>query len=385
MLGSILTIDGASEYFYTFSWCWYEYLTVNDVMRFAADKSLLLFAGKRWDAVPLLGVYALYVVPASHRSVCRIQHHYEWHTRCCIFRRSSVDAMVHWRHSHRRGAVAGASGACTYEGGLRQKYVFEVAYDGTDFCGFQLQPSVPTVQAALERSLCRFLQGMHRDHLLVQGAARTDSGVHARQQYVEFYSNRVLNEETFVRAMNSMLPSSIVISALSPVEDDFNVRFTNGKIYTYDIHLDKYRDPFTCRYRHVPKNPAGLDIDAMREACQSFVGLRDFRLLTNKTDRALESSERLIYQCKLGDIPGGIRVAVMGKGFLYKQVRNMVGVLIAVGYHKLDRHDIDILLQGDETKLYNQKSQYQVAEGKGLCLQRVFLLDEQLPDSVFAV
>jgi tRNA pseudouridine38-40 synthase len=226
---------------------------------------------------------------------------------------------------------------------------------------------------------------MHRDHLVVQGAARTDSGVHARQQYVEFYSNRILNEETFVRAMNSMLPSSIVISALSPVENDFNVRFTNGKIYTYDIHLDKYRDPFTCRYRHVPKNPAELDIDAMREGCQSFVGLRDFRLLTNKTDRALESSERLIYQCKLGDIPGGIRVAVMGKGFLYKQVRNMVGVLIAVGYHKLDRDDISILLQGDETKLYNQKSQYQVAEGKGLCLQRVFLLDEQLPDSLFPV
>ncbi|KAI8113851.1 hypothetical protein M9435_003842 [Picochlorum sp. BPE23] len=138
-------------------------------------------------------------------------------------------------------------------------------------------------------------------------------------------------------------------------------------------------------YRHVPKNPAELDIDAMREGCQSFVGLRDFRLLTNKTDRALESSERLIYQCKLGDIPGGIRVAVMGKGFLYKQVRNMVGVLIAVGYHKLDRDDISILLQGDETKLYNQKSQYQVAEGKGLCLQRVFLLDEQLPDSLFPV
>eukprot|EP00889_Picochlorum_renovo_P000029 jgi/Picre1/27059/NNA_000029.t1 len=142
----------------------------------------------------LLGIYAPHIVTASHRSVCRIQHHYE-------------------------GSVDGASGACTPQRGLRQKYVFEVAYDGTDFCGFQLQPSVPTVQATLERSLCRFLHGMHRDHLVVQGAARTDSGVHARQQ-----------------------------------------------------------ERFQCEVWHVPKNPAELDIDAMREGCQSFV-LRDFGCL----------------------------------------------------------------------------------------------------------
>ena len=382
MLGSILRINGASEFFYTFSWYWYGVLIVHEVTRFGTDRSVVLFAGKRWHAVPVLGIYAPHIVAAGHRSVCRIQYRDEWHTRCFMFRRNGVDTLGRWGDAHCIGAaVAGATEGTTYKGGLRQKYVFEVAYDGTDFCGFQLQPSVPTVQGALERSLCKFLGGMHRDHLVVQGAARTDSGVHARQQYVEFYSNRVLDEERFVRAMNSLLPPSIVTSALSPVEDDFNVRFTNGKIYTYDIHLDKYRDPFTCRYRHVPKDPASLDVDSMRSVCQSFVGLKDFRLLTNKSDRSLESSERLIYQCELGNIPGGIRVAVMGKGFLYKQVRHICGLLIGVGHHKLDTHDIEILLQGEETKLYNQKSQYQVAEGKGLCLQRVFLLGEQLPDS----
>ena len=275
----------------------------------------------------------------------------------------------------------------------KQKYLVEISYDGTAFCGFQLQPKVPTIQGKIEMALEKYL-GVSREELVLQGAARTDSGVHAKQQYIEFFSSRQLDCNNFVRAMNNMLPEDIGVHSLRNVKSDFNVRYCQGKIYTYDISLT--RNPFLSRYTHLAKR--GLDIDGMQRASKSFVGTKNFRLLTNTTrdvDQRAGSGvgtdyTRLIYHCDVqlleyhaGDI---VRIAVMGKGFLYKQVRNMAGVLIGVGQGALSMEDVEILVSGDPQKVAQQKCLYKVAEAKGLTLQRIFLQDEQIPkDNIFDV
>jgi len=264
---------------------------------------------------------------------------------------------------------------------LNYKYVAEISYDGTDYSGFQLQPKCPTIQGSMERALKNYC-GLSRQELVVQGAARTDSGVHARQQFVEFYSSRHLREENFIHSLNRMIPMNIAVHSLRQVEQSFNVRYSQGKIYTYDIHLGSIRDPFLSRYRYVSHKY--LSIDDMREACSLFVGTKDFRHLTNTTrdDSTAHDTTRHMYQVDAAKIKDGLRIAVMGKGFMYKQVRNMAGVLLAVGSGTMNLDDVQVLLQGNDNAviLGRQKSKYKVAEAKGLTLQRVFLQDEPVPN-----
>lgn len=259
----------------------------------------------------------------------------------------------------------------------------EISYDGTDFKGFQLQPKSPTIQGSIERAL-RDYCGIPRQDLVVQGAARTDSGVHAAQQYVEFYSPRHLEELNFVKSLNRMIPPSIAVHSLVQVHPSCNVRYSQGKMYTYDIHLGAVRDPFACRYRYEVRHPEALDVHAMKMACPLFIGTKNFRLLTNATGdgRMLRDPTRHMYHVDIVDIDDGIRIVVVGKGFLYKQVRNMAGVLLAVGAGTMSIEDVGVLLHdtGDDVVARQQKSKYKVAEAKGLTLQRVFLQHQPVPN-----
>ncbi len=338
---------------------------------------------KRGQHGHVLGSPANNLLPAGNCYSGRIQHCDEWITRYTFIRRNRLASL-----DHRRGAHIVGDDSCSPKlqqnpQGLKFKYLAEMSYDGTDYNGFQLQPKCPTIQGSMERALTNFC-GLSRQELVVQGAARTDSGVHARQQFIEFYSPRHLQEEYFIRSMNRMIPSSISVHSLREVEQSFNVRYSQGKIYTYDIHLTSIRDPFMCRYRHMPRHPTNLDIETIRMACSHFVGTQDFRFLTNTTgDDTLEhDTRRHMYQVDARKIKDGLRIAVMGRGFMYKQVRNMAGVLLAVGSGTMTLNDIQILLQGDEKAVMTgrQKTKYKVAEAKGLTLQRVFLMDEPVPN-----
>lgn len=332
---------------------------------------------------PVLSFPAYNIVPPSDRYGSGIKYRNQWCYRYCFVWRDRIASLGHRRGAH---IVGYDSRSSNYQEGsqrVRFKYLAEVSYDGTDYNGFQLQPKCPTIQGSIERALKNYC-GLSREELIVQGAARTDSGVHARQQFVEFYSSRQLQQEDFVRSLNRMLPASIAVHSLRHVEESFNVRYSQGKIYTYDIHLSSIRDPFACRYRHVPRHPGDLNIDAIKMACPLFVGTKDFRLLTNATRDDCQTPEhdttRHMYQVDVERMKDGLRIAVMGKGFMYKQVRNMAGVLLAVGVDKITLDDVEILLQGDVTRAGTLKSKYKVAEAKGLTLQRVFLQDEPVPN-----
>jgi tRNA pseudouridine38-40 synthase len=343
------------------------------------------FTGKRRQYGVILSIHEVHNLTKGNCHSSRIKHYYERYHRNGRIQGSSLRQMAYRGYADTVGNDVGSSKTSST---TTQKYVVEISYDGTAFCGFQLQPKVPTIQGKLEVALQKYL-GVSREELVLQGAARTDSGVHAKQQYIEFFSPRRLDCNKFVHAMNNMLPEDICVHSLRNVNSDFNVRYCQGKIYTYDISLT--RNPFLSRYTHLANRV--LDIDGMRRASKKFVGARNFRLLTNTTrdvDQRGTDYIRLMYQCDVqfldyhaGDI---VRIAVMGKGFLYKQVRNMAGVLISVGQGALSTEDVEILVSGDTQRVTLQKSLYKVAEAKGLTLQRVYLQDEQIPkDNIFDV
>lgn len=271
------------------------------------------------------------------------------------------------------------------------KYVAYVAYDGTDYAGFQLQGASverrrPSVQGRLEAALSRFL-GLTRGELAVQGAARTDAGVHARGQAVHFFSRRELADGARATAtLNAALPPDLRVLRVLRVPLDYNVRFSRGKFYTYDLSLEPIGDPFSCRFRHAPPGPGRLDLEALGAAAAAFVGTHDFSVFSNRPrDASARSRVREIRRCTLSALPGGARIEVEGDGFLYKQVRHMVGATLAAAAGRIEPSDIAAALAdpvGRGDGALARPGAYVVAPPEGLCLQTVFLPEPGDPEQL---
>ena len=152
------------------------------------------------------------------------------------------------------------------------RYFLALSYDGTEFCGWQIQPSSPSVQACLEAALSRLLGRP----VPVTGAGRTDTGVHAFSYVAHFdWDGQLPFEATdFIYKLNAILPHSVAVFSVSPVADDLHARFSaKQREYTYFIHRQK--DPFVRQYSWLCGYP-GLDFDAMNEACRHLLGTHDF-------------------------------------------------------------------------------------------------------------
>ena len=155
---------------------------------------------------------------------------------------------------------------------LHMRYSICLSYNGADFCGWQIQPSAPSVQAALEGALSRLLGGP----VAVTGAGRTDTAVNAVGYIAHFDFGGPLPFETsdFIYKLNAILPRSVVVHEVIPVPDDFHARFgARRREYTYFIHRQK--DPFVAPWSWQCGYPA-LDFDAMNEACKYLLGTHDF-------------------------------------------------------------------------------------------------------------
>ena len=152
------------------------------------------------------------------------------------------------------------------------RYSICLSYNGADFCGWQIQPSAPSVQAALEGALSRLLGGP----VAVTGAGRTDTAVNAVGYIAHFDFGGPLPFETsdFIYKLNAILPRSVVVHEVIPVPDDFHARFgARRREYTYFIHRQK--DPFVAPWSWQCGYPV-LDFDAMNEACKYLLGTHDF-------------------------------------------------------------------------------------------------------------
>jgi tRNA pseudouridine38-40 synthase len=221
-----------------------------------------------------------------------------------------------------------------------------IAYDGTDFHGWQIQTGKPTIQGEIVNVLRRLTQ----EHVHLHGAGRTDAGVHALGQVGSFRTQSGLSAEEFQRALNALLPPSIRIVAAEEVGPDFNARWSaRGKIYRYRIYRGKVVPPMIWHY--VLHYPFPLDEDTMRAAAARFVGMHDFASFAASTgseeDDKERSTEREIYSAELVRTPDDEELVftVRGRSFLRYMVRKMVGTLLDVGRGRLKPEDIDRLYE----------------------------------------
>jgi len=221
-----------------------------------------------------------------------------------------------------------------------------IAYDGTDFHGWQIQANKPTIQGEIVSVLRRLTQ----EHILLHGAGRTDAGVHALGQVGSFKTQSTLSAQEFQRALNALLPPTIRIVAAEEVGPDFNARWSaRGKTYRYRIYRGKVVPPTIWRY--VLHYPFPLDEEAMREAARRFVGLHDFASFSassgTEEDDKDRSTEREIFSTELARSADNEELVftVRGRSFLRYMVRKMVGTLLDVGRGKLTPEDIDRLYE----------------------------------------
>jgi tRNA pseudouridine38-40 synthase len=221
-----------------------------------------------------------------------------------------------------------------------------IAYDGTDFHGWQIQVEKSTVQGEIVNVLRRLTQ----EQIHLHGAGRTDAGVHALGQVGSFRTQSPLSAEEFQRALNALLPPSIRITGVEEVGPDFDARWSaRGKTYRYRLYRGKVVPPAVWRY--VLHYPFPLDEDAMRDAAARFVGMHDFASFAASTgseeDDKERSTEREIFSTELARTADNEELVftVRGRSFLRYMVRKMVGTLLDVGRGKLQPADIDRLYE----------------------------------------
>ena len=228
-----------------------------------------------------------------------------------------------------------------------------LAYDGTDFSGWQIQPGQATVQG----TLAEVLEKLTQSPILIHGAGRTDAGVHAAGQVANFKTESPLSPNDFQRACNALLPPSIRVVASEEAAPEFHSRWNAlAKTYSYRIFRGRIVPPFAWRYVHQDSSP--LDFAAMAEAARRFEGEHDFTTFAASTGSEEDDRERLttrtIFRSELvrcaeqsisGQAPAEEWVYVVrGKSFLRYMVRKIVGTLVEVGRGKLTPDDIPNLL-----------------------------------------
>jgi tRNA pseudouridine38-40 synthase len=221
-----------------------------------------------------------------------------------------------------------------------------IAYDGTDFHGWQMQTGKPTIQGEIVNVLRRLTQ----ENTALHGAGRTDAGVHALGQVGSFRTQSGLSAEEFQRALNALLPNSIRIVAAEEVGPEFNARWSaRGKTYRYRLYRGRVVPPMI--WRHVLHYPFPLDEEAMRDAAARFVGMHDFASFAASTgsedDDKERSTEREIYSTELVRTPDKEELVftVCGRSFLRYMVRKMVGTLLDVGRGRLKPEDVERLYE----------------------------------------
>jgi tRNA pseudouridine38-40 synthase len=216
-----------------------------------------------------------------------------------------------------------------------------LAYDGADFHGWQLQPGLPTIQGAVTEAARQITQ----EKLFIQGASRTDAGVHALGQVAHFKTQSQLPAAEIQRALNALLPPAIRVVAAEEVGPDFHARWqAQGKTYRYRIYRGQVLPPFD--YRRALHYSGPLDETAMSAAARHFEGEHDFTSFAASSgseddDREREMT-RVIHSSEIVRDPGRDEIAyvVRGRSFLRYMVRKILGTLFEVGKGRLAPADI---------------------------------------------
>ena len=217
-----------------------------------------------------------------------------------------------------------------------RNWLLRLAYDGTAYAGWQIQPAVPTIQGELQRALGH-LFGLQQPR--TWGCSRTDAGVHALAQMVTFLApaQPPIPPAGARQALNHRLPPDIRVVAITEAAPEFHARHAaTGKAYTYLIHRGGLTSPFLHRYCW----PLGyeLDLARMRTAADQLVGTHDFAAFTvkgNDPPAAAADTVRTVHTWHLREVGNFLAVTVVGASFLHKMVRRLTGFLVEVGRGRL--------------------------------------------------
>ena len=242
-----------------------------------------------------------------------------------------------------------------------RRYRMTIAYDGTDFRGWQAQPNQPTVQAALEAALLQLTGETVRIH----SCGRTDTGVHARAQVAHFDLKKPWEGWKLHRALNALLPDAVRVVELRRTRSDFHARYdAQGKEYRYTL----WNAPIPCPLHRLQAVHVRLPLDlaAMRRAAALLVGTHDFAAFSANPRREIGGTVRTLWRLSVRKQGSRVTISALGDGFLYKMVRSLAGHLIRVGGGAVPAEETAALLASQR-----RTARVETAPAQGLCLWKI--------------
>lgn len=224
-------------------------------------------------------------------------------------------------------------------------YKMTLSYDGTNYCGFQLQPNGETIQGCLESALSK----VYKTQIKIKGCSRTDAGVHARMYVCSFDAPDCVPADKIPLAVRAYLPEDICVTDCQIAPDGFNARYDNcGKTYCYTVNTAKFQDVFTNRFEwHYPKK---LDTDKMIKAAKAFVGSHDFSGFMSAGSN-VEGTVRTVSELNVVKEGERVKIYIRADGYLYNMVRIIAGTLVMVGNGQIEADDMEEIIKScDRTR-----------------------------------
>ena len=243
---------------------------------------------------------------------------------------------------------------------MKKKYLLIIEYEGTSYCGWQIQKNGTSVQELVEKALSKIT----KTKTTILSSGRTDAGVHAEAMPAHFVTESKMKTFEFMFALNSHLPLDITIKEVRKVPMSFNARgLAKRKLYRYTILNRNY--PSALNYRRSWFIPHNLDVVAMRRATKYFVGKHDFTSFRAGNCNA-KTPIRILNRVEIFKEEGFLQLEFEGKGCLKHMVRNLVGTLVHVGRKNIPARQVKTILLARNRRIAGP-----TAPAQGLCLIRV--------------
>lgn len=240
------------------------------------------------------------------------------------------------------------------------RVLLRVAYDGTKYSGWQIQPNAITVEQVLTTAI----NNLFNEKIEIIGASRTDAGVHAYGNVAVFDVDTRMPAEKISYALNQRLPEDVRIQASCEVDSDFHPRHCDcNKTYEYKIWNDTFENPTVRLYSHF--NYGKINIEEMQRACQFFLGEHDFTSFCAAGSQ-VKDKVRTIYSLEVKKQDKMITIRVNGNGFLYNMVRIIAGTLLRVGQGLMSADDIASIIEAKDREKAGP-----TAPAKGLTLVEI--------------
>jgi tRNA pseudouridine38-40 synthase len=246
------------------------------------------------------------------------------------------------------------------------RYRLQIAYDGTDYVGWQVQPNGTTIQEMVQRAVSIAIG----EEVGVTGSGRTDSGVHALAQVGHFTASRPLDTTPLLRSLNGLLPPDIRVDLVTLAPPDFHARYSaTGKIYRYHLCPESVQPPFRRLYSlHYRRR---IDRTLLQEAANRLIGTHDFTSFANSSEEgsAARDPVRTLRRIDLYEWEGELVAEFEANGFLYRMVRNLMGGILEVAAGRITPDELTAILEQRDRRTAPQ----------GVAAHGLFLVEVKYP------